>query len=133
MNIEDLIDDLDMIVGILNSEEICIAGWLALSNSAYEIRKILQKEKTMCAVFTHNIGDEVALITCPACDKNIIANLENCSEFNKDWYCKDCGQHLTLEDDDECEDFDLDVLGQPNCCDCEWTYNGGECDNCEWE
>lgn len=90
----------------------------------------LNKQIPKLVALNHKVGDEVASVICPCCGKFTIIELEEHDEFDKDWYCEQCGQYLTLEEDED-NDFVEDFI--PNCCDCEWTYNGGECDNCEWE
>lgn len=42
-DIEILIEDLDTMVALLNTNKIGTATWIGLANSAYEIRKILEE------------------------------------------------------------------------------------------
>lgn len=133
-----------------DAREDCTSGEDEPYKEAYGMAILaLQKQIPIMADFKHERGDEVALITCPICNRSIIANLERYEEFNKEWYCKDCGQKLTLtytkditlsrsnlssdvikKADDAIKEMFDNWDDEPNCCDCEFTYDGGDCDNC---
>ena len=56
----------------------------------------LEKQLLEDAIVNYHKGDISALIICPMCTRSIIVNIELYKESNDEWYCKDCGQKLTL-------------------------------------
>ena len=108
--------------------------FIATNDDIYPvIMEALSRQYPTLAEFDHDIGDEVATLTCPTCAGYTIISLDEYVGFNVEWCCNDCGQRLV---DENCYNEEMaqeSFLYEPNCCDCEWTYQGGECDNCEYE
>ena len=46
--------------------------------------------------YVHKENEKAALIICPTCDTRTIINWEAHKEFHSEWFCKKCGQRLTL-------------------------------------
>ena len=58
--------------------------------------KALKRQHPIKAWCKHKDGEQSALITCPECENRVITNYEAHREYYKEWYCKNCGQHLVL-------------------------------------